>query len=307
MTEGRITEPLRPRRHPIRWVIGIIVAVIAVDVLRGIAANPAFQWHVVGQYFSATVILEGLKATIWLTLLTVSLGFALGTLLAIARLSHNPVLRVVSWTYIWFFRSIPLLVLILFTFNIAYLLPTIDVGLPFLPAIFSFDTNSIITPIGAAILALTIHESAYSAEVVRGGILSVDHGQMEAASALGMSGAHTMKRIVIPQAMRAIIPAAGNQLIAVLKGTSMVSVIAVGDLLYSAQAIYNRTFQVVPLLVVATLWYVVLTTVLAFVQYYVELHFSRGTTRQKPTTPVQRLRRALAALVSRFDRDEAEA
>ncbi|MGI3166884.1 amino acid ABC transporter permease [Pseudooceanicola sp. 200-1SW] len=294
--DGPITAPLKPRRHPIRAVVGILVIGLLVDLLWNIAANPGFQWDVVGRYFTSRTILLGLWATIWLTALTIVLGFVLGTLLAVARLSKNPVLQAVSFLYVWFFRSVPLLVLILFTFNVAYLLPEIRLGLPLLPPFWVGDTNDLITPVGAAILALTLHESAYAAEIVRGGILSVDQGQFEAASALGISRRRQMTRIVIPQAMRSILPAFGNQLIGLLKGTSMVSVIAVGDLLYSAQAVYNRTFQVVPLLMVATLWYVVVTTVLAVVQYFVERHFSRGATRNSAAPMRARLTGAWRAV-----------
>lgn len=292
----RLTGPLKPRRHPVRAVIGIIVVALVADVLWNIATNPGFQWDVVGKYFTSRTILLGLWATLWLTALTIVLGFVLGTLLAVARLSQNPVLQAASFLYVWFFRSVPLLVLILFTFNIAYLLPEIRFGLPLLPPFWTSDTNDLITPVGAAVLALTLHESAYAAEIVRGGILSVDQGQFEAASALGISRRRQMVRIVIPQAMRSILPAFGNQLIGLLKGTSMVSVIAVGDLLYSAQAVYNRTFQVVPLLMVATLWYVVVTTVLAFVQYHVERHFSRGATRNAAPGMITRLTGAWRAV-----------
>jgi len=291
-----VTGPLRPRRHPGRVVVGAVAILFFADLLYRIAMNEGFQWDVVGQYFTAPIIMKGLVSTIWLTIATVVLGFFFGTLLAVARLSQNVVLQSLSWGYVWFFRSVPLLVLILFTFNIGYLVPVIEIGLPFMEPWISMPTNSVITPLGAGLLALTLHEAAYAAEIVRGGILGVDQGQFEAASALGMSRRRTMLRIVIPQAMRSIIPSAGNQLIGMLKGTSMVSVIAVGDLLYSAQTVYNRTFQVVPLLMVATLWYVIVTTVMAWGQYYVERYFARGATRQMPLTPLQWLRGRVGAL-----------
>jgi len=221
---------------------------------------------------------------------SILLGFALGTGLAMARLSRNPVLQGAAWVYIWFFRSVPLLVLILFAFNIAYLVPQISIGLSGRAPLLSMATNDLLTPMGAALLALVLHEAAYAAEVVRGGILAVDQGQFEAAMALGLSPRATMTRIILPQAMRAIIPAAGNQLIGLLKGTSMVSVIAVGDLLYSAQSVYSRTFQVVPLLIVVTIWYVACTSLLSLGQYYIERHFAQGALRQLRPMAWQRLR-----------------
>jgi polar amino acid transport system permease protein len=292
------TPPLVPRRHPWRVVVGGVALLFLAYLVVSIATNDGFQWDVVGRYFTAPIILWGLLTTIKLTIVTIILGFLFGTLLAMARLSKNPVLQGLSWGYVWFFRSVPLLVLILFTFNIAYLIPTIAIGLPFSAPFVSLSTNQVITPLGAGLLALTLNESAYAAEIVRGGILGVDQGQFEAAAALGMSRRRTMLRIIIPQAMRSIIPTAGNQLIGLLRGTSMVSVIAVGDLLYSAQTIYNRTFQVVPLLVVATLWYVVVTTLLSWGQYYVERHFARGALRQMPPTARQWLRSKWRGLAS---------
>jgi len=305
MSAPAVTGPLRPRRHPWRAVIGVIAVLLVANLLYKIANNQGFQWDVVARYFTAPIILRGLIGTIWLTIATVVLGFFFGTLLAVARLSQNPVLQTLSWGYVWFFRSVPLLVLILFTFNIGYLVPDIEIGLPFMEPWVSVPTNSVITPLGAGLLALTLHEAAYAAEIVRGGILGVDQGQFEAASALGISRRRTMMRIVIPQAMRSIIPSAGNQLIGMLKGTSMVSVIAVGDLLYSAQTVYNRTFQVVPLLMVATLWYVVVTTLMSWGQFYVERYFARGATRQMALTPLQRVRTWLRSPPAEPARGEA--
>jgi polar amino acid transport system permease protein len=212
-------------------------------------------------------VLRGLWLTLWLTAVVMALGFALGTLLAVLRLSANPVLRAVSRGYVWLFRSIPILVQLLLWFNIGALYPQI----------LGVRTVDLLTPIAVAIIGLTLHEAAYAAEVVRGGILSVDRGQIEAAQALGLSRWRRWRRIILPQAMRTIVPPAGNMLIGTLKGTSIVSVIAVSDLLFSVQLVYHRTYQVIPLLMVATLWYTVVTSVLGVGQYYVERYYARGT------------------------------
>ncbi|MFF6636232.1 amino acid ABC transporter permease [Streptomyces althioticus] len=224
------------------------------------------------------------------------LGFLIGTVLAVMRLSGNPVLRTLSWGYVWIFRSTPLLVQLLFWFNIGALYPTLGLGIPFGPQFVTVQTVNLLGPTLTAVIGLTLHESAYAAEVVRGGILSVDSGQTEAAQALGLSRRRTLRRIVVPQAMRSIVPTAGNMLIGTLKGTSIVSVLAVHDLLYSVQLIYNQTYQIIPLLMVATLWYIAVTTALSIAQFYVERYYARGNSRSLPPTPLQRLRLQLTAL-----------
>lgn len=279
-----------PNRHPGRWGAAVVTLLIFGLVLRSVATNPNFQWNVVGAYFTTTAVMQGLLLTLWLTAATMILGFALGTLLAVMRLSRNPVLAGLAWIYVWLFRSIPLLVQLLFWFNIGALYPTLTIGIPFGPTVFEVATVNLIGGTATAVIGLVLHEAAYAAEVVRGGILSVDAGQTESAQALGMTKLRALRRIVLPQAMRAIVPPAGNMLIGTLKGTSIVSVIAVHDLLYSVQLIYNRNYLVIPLLLVATIWYVVVTSVLTVAQYYVERYCARGTQRQLPPTPLQRLR-----------------
>ncbi|MFF5636459.1 amino acid ABC transporter permease [Streptomyces sp. NPDC012825] len=261
--------PLRivPTRRAGQWTAAGAVIVLVALGLVSIVRNEAFQWDVVAQYFTSASVLRGLGLTLWLTALVMVLGFALGTLLAVLRLSANPVLRAVSWSYIWFFRSTPILVQLLFWFNIGMLYPQI----------LGVSTVNLLGPVAVAVVGLTLHEAAYAAEVVRGGILSVDRGQIEAAESLGLGRWRRLSRIVLPQAMRAIVPPAGNMLIGTLKGTSIVSVIAVQDLLYSTQLVYHRTYEVIPLLLVATLWYVAVTSVLGVGQYYVERHYARGT------------------------------
>ncbi|MEU1123463.1 amino acid ABC transporter permease [Streptomyces sp. NPDC005899] len=284
-----------PRRHPGRWAAAAAALVVFAMVLNSAVRNQAFQWGVVRQYFTTTAVLDGLLLTLWLTAAVMVLGFLLGTLLAVMRLSGNPVLRTLSWGFVWIFRSTPLLVQLLFWFNIGALYPTLGLGIPFGPEFVTVKTVNLLGPALTAVVGLTLHESAYAAEVVRGGILSVDPGQTEAAQALGLGKPRTLRRIVIPQAMRSIVPTAGNMLIGTLKGTSIVSVLAVHDLLYSTQLIYNQTYQVIPLLMVATLWYVAVTSVLSVGQYYVERYYARGDSRALPPTPPQRLLRRLSA------------
>ncbi|MET9625164.1 amino acid ABC transporter permease [Streptomyces sp. NPDC006464] len=256
-----------PARRTGQWTAAAAVLVLLALGLLSVVRNDAFQWDVVGTYFTSPAVLRGLGLTLWLTALVMLLGFALGTLLAVFRLSANPVLKAVSWGYVWFFRSTPILVQLLFWFNIGALYPQI----------LGIHTVNLLGPVAVAVIGLTLHEAAYAAEVVRGGILSVDRGQIEAAQSLGLGRLRRFSRIVLPQAMRSIVPPAGNMLIGTLKGTSIVSVIAVQDLLYSVQLVYHRTYQVVPLLLVATIWYVAVTSVLGIGQHYVERHYARGT------------------------------
>ncbi|MER7177284.1 amino acid ABC transporter permease [Streptomyces mesophilus] len=287
---GSATPSIVPRRHFGRWATAAVALLVFAMVLNSVVRNDAFQWGVVGDYFTTSAVLDGLLLTLWLTAVVMVLGFLLGTVLAVMRLSANPVLRTLSWGFVWVFRSTPLLVQLLFWFNIGALYPTLSLGIPFGPEFLSVKTVNLLGPTLTAVIGLTLHESAYAAEVVRGGILSVESGQTEAAQALGLSKRRTLRRIVIPQAMRSIVPTAGNMLIGTLKGTSIVSVLAVHDLLYSAQLIYNQTYQVIPLLMVATLWYIAVTSVLSAGQYYVERHYARGNSRALPPTPLQRVR-----------------
>ncbi|KWX02136.1 amino acid ABC transporter permease [Carbonactinospora thermoautotrophica] len=290
----RRPQPPEPRivpiRRPARWLAAGVVLLAFLAVVNSLARNPAFQWDVVWRYFTAPAVLNGLYLTLWLTAVTMVLGFGLGTVLAVMRVSQNPVLQGLSWGYVWIFRSTPLLVQLLFWFNIGALYPRLSLGVPFGPELVSVNTVNLIGATAAAVIGLTLHEAAYAAEIVRGGLLSVDSGQIEAAHALGLSKGRILRRIILPQAMRAIIPPAGNLLIGTLKGTSIVSVIAVQDLLYSVQLIYNRNYLVIPLLLVATIWYVLVTSVLTVGQYYVERYYARGSARQLPPTPPQRFR-----------------
>ncbi|MCT4352226.1 amino acid ABC transporter permease [Streptomyces sp. Je 1-79] len=292
--DDRDLPPIVPRRRVGRWLTAAAALLVFAMVVHSVVRNPAFQWDVVGRYFTTAAVLDGLLLTLWLTAAVMVLGFLLGIPLAVMRLSGNPVLGSLSWGFVWIFRSTPLLVQLLFWFNIGALYPTLGLGIPFGPQFFTVQTVNLFGPTLTAVIGLTLHEAAYAAEVVRGGILSVDAGQTEAAQALGIGRRRTLRKIVIPQAMRSIVPTAGNMLIGTLKGTSIVSVLAVHDLLYSVQLVYNQTYQVIPLLMVATLWYVAVTTVLSTAQFYVERHYARGAARALPPTPSQRLRTRLA-------------
>jgi polar amino acid transport system permease protein len=283
-----------PVRHPGRWVAAAVVALLVAIAVHSVATNPRFGWGTFGDWFFDSRILHGVLVTIELTVISMAIGIVLGVLLAVMRLSPNPLVATVSWVYVWAFRGTPVLVQILFWSFIAALYPTISIGIPFGGPEFAHGSaNSIITPFVAAILALGLNEGAYMAEIVRAGIISVDEGQTEAAHALGMTRLQVMRRIVLPQAMRVIIPPTGNETISMLKTSSLVSVIAYSELLYSAQLIYAVNYRQIPLLMVASVWYIIMTSVLSVGQYYLERHYARGASRTLPDTPLQRLRRNL--------------
>lgn len=266
-----------------RWFSAALVLVLLVGLLHSVLNNPRFEWAVVAASFTEESILRGVLMTLQLTAISVVLGFAGGTLLALMRLSSNPVLVAVSWGYTWFFRGVPMLVQLFLWYNIAALYPTVTVSLPGIGELWSASSNALISPFSAAVIALVMHQSAYAAEIIRAGIQSVGSGQLEAARALGYGRGQIFRHTVLPQAMRAILPPAGNEVIGQLKTTAVVSVISLQDVLYSAQIIYQRTYEVIPLLLVATLWYLLLTSVLSVGQYYVERYFGRGVNRQEKT------------------------
>jgi polar amino acid transport system permease protein len=282
-----------PVRRPGRWVAAAVVLLVGAAIVRSVATNPRFEWRVVNDYLTDERVLEGLRITIELTVIAMAIGVTLGVLLAVMRLSPNPLVSGASWLYIWFFRGTPVLVQLLFWYNIAALYPKIALGVPFGPSFVHADANTLITPFTAAILGLGLNEGAYMAEIVRAGVISVDEGQSDAARSLGMTRLQTMRRIVLPQAMRVIIPPTGNETISMLKTSSLVSVIAVGDLLYGAQIIYSVNFKTIPLLIVASFWYLVCTSILYVGQYYLERHYGRGAFREEPLTPLQRIRLGL--------------
>lgn len=263
-------------RHYGRWFSALIVLLLLVLMGSSVVSNPRFEWDVVAQNLTEASILNGVMMTLKLTAISVLFGFAGGTLLALMRLSANPVLVGVSWAYTWFFRAVPMLVQLFLWYNIAALYPKLSLSLPYWGEIWSASTNEIISPFSEAVIALVMHQSAYAAEIIRAGIQSVNPGQLEAAKALGYRPGQIFRQTVLPQAMRTILPPAGNEVIGQLKTTAVVSVIALQDVLYSAQIIYQRTYEVIPLLLVATAWYLLMTSVLSVGQHYVEVWFSRG-------------------------------
>ncbi|MDJ0339001.1 amino acid ABC transporter permease [Cryobacterium sp. PH31-O1] len=259
-----------PARYPYRWIGGSIALLLCVWGLYTVATSPNITWSVVAAYILNGTILEGMRLTIVLTIVSLTVGVILGTVLATMRLSNNPVLQVISSAYITTFRGTPLLIQIIFWFNIALVVPVIRIGWPQAGFGFETQTNVIMTAMTAAILALGLNEAAYMAEIVRGGIISVPKGQDEAASSLGLTKRQAMWRVVLPQAVRAIVPPTGNQLIIVLKNTSLVSVIAARELLTATQQIYSTNFYTIELLIVAAGWYMVMTAVATILQGYLE-------------------------------------
>jgi polar amino acid transport system permease protein len=274
----RSSEPLDavPVRHPGRWVAVAVLAVLAAMFVHTVLTNDNFRWNVVGSYLFSGPVLNGLGNTLVLTVISMVIGIVGGILLAVMRLSPNPILSSVAALYIWVFRGTPLIAQLLFWNFLSALYPRLALGIPFGPEWISFDTNQLINQFAACLLGLGLNEAAYMAEIVRGGIQSVDHGQTEAAGALGMSRAQTLRRIVLPQAMRVIIPPTGNETISMLKTTSLVVVIGYFELLTSVQRIYSVNFQTIPLLIVAAAWYLALTSVLSIGQGFVERRFGRG-------------------------------
>lgn len=277
LTDAELLEAkLAPPRRPGRWLTGAVALVLVAMLVNTVLTNRRFQWSVVGRYFTASSIIGGLELTLWLTAATMAAGFTLGVVLAYVRLWGGLIPRAVAFGYVWLIRSVPLLVQLLFWYELASLYPRLSAGIPFGPSFGSTDTAHLFSGELAAFVTLTLDVAAFSSEIVRGGILAVDRGQSEAAQSLGLGRLRTFRRIVLPQAMPAIVPATGNLLIGTLKSTSLVSVIAVVDLLYSVQLIYNANFEIIPLLLVATLWYIVLTTLLSIGQHYIERHYGRG-------------------------------
>jgi polar amino acid transport system permease protein len=279
-TSRRVRAPL----HAGWWALVVLLGAAVAWVIAMVATNPKMQWEIVGEYIFSPEVLAGLLRTLQLTAIAMGAGIAGGILLAVMQLSPVGALVWISRTYVWLLRGTPLLVQIIFWYNIAAIFPTVS----FL-GFGDLNTNDLISPFTAAILALALNEAAYMAEVVRGGLLAVDHGQTEAARSLGLTHGLTLRRIVIPQAARVIAPPTGNQVISMLKASALVSVTSTPELLYSVQIIYNNNFQTIPLLIVASIWYLIVTSVLYVIQYYVERRFSRGDQQALPPTPFQRL------------------
>ncbi|MFJ5642078.1 amino acid ABC transporter permease [Streptomyces sp. NPDC093223] len=297
---------VRPLRRPGRWIATAVVLVLVAQFAHGLATNPFYQWDRFRYWFLRPTILDGLVVTLEVAALSAVLGLLGGVVLALARLSGSPVLRAVSWTYTWLFRSIPLIVLLIFLYNFSALYRTLSLGVPFGPAFVTFDESKLATDLAIAVIGLSLNEAAYASEVVRGGILSVDQGQHEAAAALGLPKGYQFSRIVLPQALRSIVPNYVNQLIGLIKSTSLVFYVSLLDLFGSVQSM-GSTYpgDIVPLLLVATVWYLILTSAVSVLQYYVERYFARGATRALPPTPLQRLRTGLGGLRERIRREAA--
>lgn len=286
-----------PAKHPGRVVLAVVVGLLVALVLYSFVTNPRWEWGVVAQWFFAESIIRGLLETLKLTALAGAVGFGLGLVLALMRLSPSSLISSVSWTFSWIFRSTPLLVQLLLWYNLGYLYERVTLGIPLTDVTFvDARTSDLMTPMLAAVLGLGLHQAAYAAELIRGGILSVDQGQLEAASALGIPARDRSLRIVLPQAMRAILPTAFNEIIGLVKGTAIVYVLAHAELFFTVQLIYGRTQQVLPMLLVATVWYIVITSALSIAQYYIERHYSKGAVRTLPPTPLQQVRARLARL-----------
>lgn len=273
---GRTLPTYVPARAWGTRVAAVALLLMVVSALWSIASNPNFGWEIVGEYLFDPRVLSGLGLTLWLTAATMAIGIVLGTVFAVMAMSGNPVIAAVAQAYTWFFRGTPVLVQLIFWYNLGALFPEISIGIPFTPLWVSVPTNDAITPVTAAVLGLGLNEGAYMSEIIRSGLLAVDPGQRQAATSLGMTGGKALRRIVLPQAMPVIIPPTGNQAIGMLKTSSLVSVIALSDLLYSVQTIYSRNFQTIPLLIVACLWYLAATTVFSLVQARIERHFGRS-------------------------------
>jgi polar amino acid transport system permease protein len=279
-----------PTRHWWRWVLSALVAFVVLQFVWSLVTNTQYEWNVFAEYFFSQSVLNSLGVTLGLTVVSVIGGFILGAVLANFRLSKSPLLSGAAYIYIWFFRSVPLLVQILVWYNLGYLYPTLGLGTPFTTDFWlvEFSTTTLITAFAAATIGLTLHQAAYFAEIIRGGILSVDQGQLEASAALGLPRRVRFFRIILPQAARAILPNFFNEVIGLVKGTSVVFVVALPELFYTVQVIYNRNQRVIPMLLVAVVWYAIITTVLSIVQFYVERHYARGAHREPPPTPIQR-------------------
>jgi len=293
MQAGRRPEAIKaiPVRHYGRWLSGAVVLAVIAD-LGYTVATAKVRWDVSANYLFNKLIREGAVLTVELTVAAMAIGIVLGAILAVMRLSPNPVTSWVSSFYVWFFRGTPVLVQIFFWFNLNSILPNIGLGvLPNGPWLWHESTNVLISPITAAILGLGLNEAAYMAEIVRAGIISVELGQTEAAQALGMTRLTVMRRVVLPQAMRVIIPPTGNETISMLKTTSLAFVAAVPELFTRSQQIANFNYRVIELITVASIWYLVMTSVLTVGQYYIERRFARGTQRELPPTPFQSFRR----------------
>lgn len=285
MKDGVELLDAKPVPRPGRWVSAIIVAILAAMAIHGLITNVNFQWNVVFQWLFSASIMQGVAFTIILTVLAMAVGTVLAITMAIMRQSVNPVLRWVAMAYIWFFRGTPIYTQLIFWSLLPTLYPSLSVGVPFLGTLWgwevSFNTATYFTPFWMAFVGLGLNEGAYLAEIMRAGLLSVSKGQWEAATALGMPRATIFRRIILPQAMRVIVPPIGNETISMLKTTSLVSAIPFTlELTFIARQRGQATFAPVPLLIAAAIWYLVITSLLMVIQSMIEKHFGKGFERR---------------------------
>ena len=322
-TNGDVPVKVVPVRHYGRWAGGVVALIFIAMLVHTLfskvpngqttcrttngvrschpTVNWRFSWNVVWHYFTSSQVLHGLVITLEITVLAMVIGIVLGVFLAIMRLSHSRLLSATAWSYTWFFRGTPVLVQLVFWFNIAALFPSLTLGVPFFHVSFlHLNDNAIFTPLFSAVVALGLNEAAYFSEITRSGLIAVDEGQTEAATSLGMSRGQTLRFVVLPQAMRVILPTTGNEVISMLKTSSLASTAGVIELLGAVTNIYSVTYQVIPLLIVASIWYLMVTTVLSIGQFYLERHYAKGALRTPPPTPLQRLRRDVQGVLSKF-------
>ena len=283
-----------PVRHYGRWVGAVVIILLAFWLVTAAAGTKNIHWDQVPHYIFNRSILEGLRNTLIISIASMVVGIVLGVIFAVMRLSPNPVLSTVSWFYIWLFRGTPVLLQLIMWFNLALVFQNVVLAIPFTHVVlFTEPMNQFMTPFMAALLGLGLNEGAYMAEIVRGGIQSVDEGQTEAANALGMTQSQTMRRIVLPQAMRVIIPPTGNEFVSMLKTSSLAEVVVYGELLRKAIDIYSANLLILELLFTISIWYLAVTSVTSVGQYFLERRFARGTSRNQQPLP-------LARVLSRF-------
>ncbi|MFN8071061.1 MAG: amino acid ABC transporter permease [Mycobacterium sp.] len=283
-----------PLRHPWRWVGAAVIIVLVGLFLYGAATNPAYGWSTYAKYLFDERILFGVWNTLQLTVYAMILGVVLGIVLSVMRLSPNPVFQAVAWVFLWIFRGTPVYVQLVFWGLLPTIYQNVQLGVPFGPSFFHLNLQSLSIPFVLAVIGLGLNEAAYMAEIIRAGITSVPEGQTEASTALGMSWGMTMRRTVLPQAMRVIIPPTGNELISMLKTTSLVTAVPYSYDLYSiaSREIAARTFEPVPMLLVAATWYLIVTSILMVGQYYLERYFSKGISRKLTAKQLDALAKA---------------
>ncbi|MFI6336869.1 amino acid ABC transporter permease [Streptomyces sp. NPDC050535] len=281
-----------PVRHYGRWVSGVIVVALLAAIVYAFSQGD-IQWSTVGDQLFVSSVVQGAGRTLLISVLSMIVGVVLGIVLAVMRLSKNPVTSGVAWLYIWFFRGTPVYVQLLLWFNLALIFPVLNLG-----PIYKDEMTDVMTPFMCALLGLGLNEAAYMAEICRAGLLAVDEGQTEASHALGMSHTKTLRRIVIPQAMRVIVPPTGNEFINMLKTSSLVYAVTYNELLRSTSAIGSTSYAVMEMLFVASIWYLAMTSVFSVFQYYLERYYARGSLRSLPTTPWQKIKANMLSLGS---------